>query len=273
MKTLRALIIALAAVTLSMTASCRQVTITGRKQLDLIPAAMIQSLSFENYKEFLAKNKLSTNTQQTQMVQRVGRRVQSAVEKYCTETGQSGLLKGYQWEFNLVEDAAQNAWVMPGGKVVVYTGLLPITKDDTGLAVVMGHEIAHALANHGGERMTHGLLIELGGVALDKALEQKPEQTQQLFRQAYGVGSEVGVALPYSRLQESEADHIGLIFMAIAGYDPNAALDFWQRMASESKGSAGPEFLSTHPAHQTRIDNIKELIPEAMQYYRKPLIQ
>ncbi len=152
---------------------------------------------------------------------------------------------------------------------MIYTGILPITRDESGLAVVMGHEIAHAVAEHGNERMSQMLLTQLGGVALSKALEDKPEQTQQIWMTAFGLGAQVGVLLPYSRLHENEADHLGLIFMAMAGYDPNTAVGFWERMAKEKGGQAPPEFLSTHPSDQTRINKIKALIPEAMQYYKK----
>jgi predicted Zn-dependent protease len=248
---------------------CSQVEITGRKQLNLVPDSMMNSMSFQNYGEFLSEHKLSTNVEQTQMVKRVGERIQHAVEKYCAENGLKNKLAGYQWEFNLVEDPNVNAWCMPGGKVVVYTGLLPVTKTEAGLAVVLGHEIAHAFAKHGAERMTQGLIVEMGGLALSKALEDRPEQTKDLFMASYGIGSQVGILLPYSRVQESEADHLGLIFMAMAGYDPHEALTFWQRMAEANKGSQPPEFLSTHPANETRIEDIKKFLPEAMQYYRQ----
>jgi predicted Zn-dependent protease len=178
-------------------------------------------------------------------------------------------LKGYRWKFTLVQDDAVNAWAMPGEKVVVYTGMLPITRDATGLAVVMGHEIGHAVAEHGNERMSQALIAQLGGLALSSALSRYPGKTQQIFMSAYGVGTQVGVLLPYSRLQESEADHLGLIFMATAGYDPRAAEDFWERMAAAKGGGSVPEFLSTHPSDRTRIENIRRLIPEAMTYYRQ----
>jgi predicted Zn-dependent protease len=176
-------------------------------------------------------------------------------------------LEGYEWEFNLIEDSLVNAWAMPGGKVVVYTGILPICRDENGLAVVMGHEIAHAIAGHGGERMSQGLLVQMGGIAINEALKNKPEETRNLFMTAYGVGATVGVMLPYSRLHENEADHLGLIFMAMAGYNPNHAVDFWGRMAQEG-GAKPPEFLSTHPSDETRVKNLRDLIPEAMQYYK-----
>ncbi|MFH1371090.1 MAG: M48 family metallopeptidase [Planctomycetota bacterium] len=248
--------------------SCTQVAITGRKQLNLVPDSMMNSMALQSYNEFLSANKLSNNAGQTRMVKDVGARIQKAVEKYCAENNLSSRIQSYQWEFNLVEDPNVNAWCMPGGKVVVYTGLLPVTQNEAGLAVVMGHEIAHAIARHGSERMSQGLLVDLGGMALSEALANKPEQTQNLFMKSYGLGTEIGVLLPYSRLHESEADRMGLIFMAMAGFNPNEAVTFWERMSAASKGQAPPEILSTHPADSTRINNIKQLIPEAMQYYK-----
>lgn len=248
---------------------CSTVPITGRSQLSLIPASEINAMSFAQYGEFLQQNKLSSNKSDVDMVKRVGVNIQHAVETYFAQKNLSKELEGYAWEFNLVESPDVNAWCMPGGKVVVYTGILPITKDETGLAVVMGHEIAHAIAQHGGERMSHGLLQQLGGVALSVALKNEPEMTQNLFMTAYGVGTTVGVILPFDRSHESEADHLGLIFMAMAGYNPNAAVDFWTRMAANSGGGAPPEWLSTHPSNETRIADIKKLLPEAMQYYKK----
>lgn len=248
---------------------CSTVPITGRKQLDLIPSSQMQSLSYQQYGDFLKTAKLSSDQNNIAMVRRVGKNIQSAVERYFAQNNMSGELNGYSWEFNLVEDPQVNAWCMPGGKVVVYTGILPITKDETGLAVVLGHEISHAVAKHGNERMSQGLITELGGMALQKALETKPAATQQIFMAAFGIGTQVGVLLPFSRLQESEADHLGLIFMAMAGYDPNQAVPFWQRMSAMSTGQKPPEFLSTHPADETRIKDIQKEIPEAMKYYKK----
>jgi len=249
---------------------CTQVEITGRKQFNLVPDSLMNSMSFQSYGEFISQNKLSNDFSQTQMVKRVGANIQKAVERYCTDNNISEKLEGYDWEFNLVEDDSLNAWCMPGGKVVVYTGLLKITQNEAGLATVMGHEIAHAFAKHGAERMTQGLLVEFGGMALSKALTNRPAQTQNLFNQSYGIGTQVGVLLPFSRVHENEADHLGLIFMAMAGYDPNEAVAFWQRMVAAKQGQAAPpEFLSTHPADSTRIRNIQRLIPEAMQYYRR----
>lgn len=248
--------------------SCKKVAVTGRHQLNLIPAGEMQSMSYTNYRQFLAEHKLSTNQQQTEMVKRCGGRIQKAVETYMKNKGLSKELKGFKWEFNLVEDPTVNAWCMPGGKVVVYTGIMPVVQDETGLAVVLGHEIAHAIANHGGERMSQGLIQQMGGVALAVALRNKPSETQALYYAAYGVGSNVGVILPFSRLHESEADQMGLIFMAMAGYDPRESVKFWQRMSAQSSGGSPPEFLSTHPSDETRIKDLNKHMPEALKYYK-----
>jgi predicted Zn-dependent protease len=251
-------------------AACSTVPLTGRKQLSLIPASQMLSMSYQEYGNFLNSNKLSPDTQATAMVKRIGGRIQGAVERYFREKHIEGSLAGYQWEFNLVEDKQVNAWCMPGGKVVVYTGILPITQTEVGLAVVMGHEIAHAVAEHGNERMSQGLLAQLGGVALDVALEDKPQETRELWQSAFGLGAQVGVLLPFSRTQESEADELGLTFMAMAGYDPREAVAFWQRMSANKGGQAPPEFLSTHPSDVTRIRQIQEHLPEALKYYTQP---
>ncbi|UFS71440.1 M48 family metallopeptidase [Geomonas sp. RF6] len=226
------------------------------------------SMSLQQYDSFLKEHTLSTNKEQTAMVKRVGGKVQSAVERYFAAKGLQSRLADYKWEFNLVEDKQVNAWCMPGGKVVVYTGLLPVAQGEAGLAVVMGHEIAHAIAEHGNERMSQGLLAQFGGSALGEALSSKPAATKQLWMSVYGLGTQYGALLPYSRLQESEADRLGLVFMAMAGYDPNLAVPFWQRMAAQKQGQAPPEFLSTHPSDATRIANLKRLVPEAMEYFR-----
>ncbi len=248
---------------------CTEVAITGRKQFNLVPDSMINSMAFQSYGEILSQSKLSNDFSKTQMVKRVGSRIQKAVEQYCENNNIKDRLRGYQWEFNLVEDDSLNAWAMPGGKMVVYTGLLKITQTEDGLAAVMGHEIAHVFAKHGAERMTQGLLVDLGGMALSEALANKPTQTQNLFKQSYGIGTQLGVLLPYSRTHEKEADHLGLIFMAMAGYNPNEAINFWQRMALAKQGPQPPEILSTHPADSTRISELQRLLPEAMQYYRQ----
>ena len=268
-RTLISAIVALSGLTL-LASSCSEVAITGRKQLNLVPDSLMNNMSYQSYSEFISQNKLSTDTAKIQMVKDVGRKIQKAVEQYCAENNMSDQLSGYQWEFNLVEDTNVNAWCMPGGKVVVYTGILPAAKDEAGLATVMGHEIAHAFAKHGAERMTQELLVEMGGMALETALAKSPAETKNLFLRSYGTGTQYGVLLPYSRKHENEADHLGLIFMAMAGYNPNEAVGFWQRMASAKTGQAPPELLSTHPADATRIRNIKELMPEAMKYYKQP---
>ena len=248
--------------------SCSTVPITGRKQLSLIPAGEMLSMSYQQYGEFLKTNKLSTNQDQTQMVKRVGGKIQNAVERFFAEKGMSDQLKDYRWEVNLVESKDVNAWCMPGGKIVVYTGILPVTQTETGLAVVMGHEVAHAIAEHGNERMSQGLLAQVGAVGLSVALKDKPDQTKNLWMTAYSVGAQYGALLPFSRTQESEADEIGLILMAMAGYNPNEAVSFWQRMSQNSGGNKPPEFMSTHPSDQTRIENIRQKLPEAMKYYK-----
>jgi len=247
--------------------SCSTVPITGRSQLDLIPDNEMLSMSFQQYDQFLKDNKESTSKQETALVKKVGERIANAVEQYCAQNNLSQQLKGYKWEFHLIDSKEANAWCMPGGKVVVYTGILPITKTEAGLAVVLGHEIAHAVAKHGNERMSQSLITQLGGMALSEAIKNKPQATQNIFMAAFGVGTQLGVLLPYSRLQESEADHLGLIFMAMAGYDPHEALNFWQRMMNAQKGNAPPEFLSDHPSDQSRIEKIQQEMPEAMKYY------
>jgi len=247
---------------------CSTVPLTGRKQLNLVPESEMLSTSFSQYTDFIRQNKVSADRNSGEMVRRVGTRIQGAVEAYMKASGLSDRLQGYAWEFNLVESAEVNAWCMPGGKVVVYTGILPVTKDENGLAVVLGHEIAHAVAGHGNERVSQQMLAQFGGTALSQVLKDKPAETQQLWMGVFGVGAQYGVLLPYSRTHESEADHLGLIFMAMAGYDPHGAQTFWERMAASSQGKAPPEFMSTHPADQTRIAAIRQNLPEAMTYYR-----
>jgi predicted Zn-dependent protease len=248
--------------------SCSTVAVTGRSQLDLIPASTMLSMSDQQYSEFLSSNRLSTNRDQTALVKKVGTRIQGAVENYFRSQNMSKQLQGYSWQFNLVDSQEANAWCMPGGRVVVYTGILPITQTEAGLAVVLAHEIAHAVAEHGNERMSQELLAQLGGMALSEAVAKKPKETQQIYMTAFGLGAEYGALLPFSRLQENEADHLGLIFMAMAGYDPHEALSLWRRMSQSNSGQAPPEFMSTHPSDATRIAKIEQEMPEAMQYYR-----
>jgi predicted Zn-dependent protease len=249
--------------------ACQKNTVTGRKQLLLVSESELQQMSTQQYQAFLGENKVvpTSASRDAEMVKRVGNRISSAITSYFAKQGKSDLLQGYKWEFNLVDDKAVNAWCMPGGKVVVYTGLLPVTQNESSLAVVMGHEIAHAVAQHGNERMSEGLIQQLGGVALSVAVSDQPAETQQLFMQAYGIGSDVGVMLPFSRKQELEADHYGLIFSALAGYNPQDAIAFWERM-SKVGGEKPPEFLSTHPSDETRIAKVKEYAKDAMKYYK-----
>ncbi len=248
--------------------ACYRNPVTGRSSLNLVDEGTLNNMSQQQYASFMASNKAVNGTGDATQVKRVGEKLAAAINRYFASKGQSNVLNGYKWEFNLVNSKEANAWCMPGGKVVVYSGILPVTKTEAGLAVVMGHEIAHAIARHGNERMSQGLVQQAGGAALSVALANKPAETQQLFNTAYGVTSNVVGILLYSRKHESEADEMGLIFMAMAGYDPNEAVAFWQRMAALG-GSKPPELLSTHPGDQTRIDQIKKLVPKAMQYYTK----
>lgn len=249
--------------------NCHKVPFSGRQQLQLLPSDLMLSMSQDQYASFLATHQVVRGTSDAEMVQRVGNRIAQGTENLLNQTGQSELVKEFAWEFNLVQDNGANAWCMPGGKVVFYTGILPMTKDENGLAVVMAHEIAHAVAEHGNERMSQQLAASLGYVALDIALSQKPEQTRAIFLTAYGIGATVGFILPFSRKHESEADEIGLYLMAYAGYDPRGAPKFWERMIQMSPGSV-PEFLSTHPSHETRIKDLNEnYMPRAIKYYNQ----
>ena len=248
--------------------SCATVPITERRAIHLVSDEEMTTLSLQEYSKVIQESKLSHNSAEVQMVKNVGSRIARATEELLKEKGMAEDIRTYKWEFNLIDDPKTvNAWCMPGGKVAVYTGILPVTKNEAGLAVVMGHEIAHAVAKHGNERMSQGLLAQLGGVALSVALSTQPAAATDLFLSAYGMGTQVGVLLPYSRVQESEADKIGLALMAKAGYDPREAVPFWKRM-NEKGGSRPPEFLSTHPAPETRIREIEAFLPEAMKYYR-----
>lgn len=249
-------------------AGCALNLVTGRKQLSLVPESELQLMAVSQYNTFLKENKVlsSSKSKDAAMVDRVGARISGAIKSYYDGKGKTSILEGYNWEFNTVDSKDANAWCMPGGKVVVYTGLLPITQNEAGLAIVMGHEIAHSIARHGNERMSQAMAQQMGGVALQVALAQKPQQTQDLFLTSYGIGSQVGAMLPWSRQQESEADKYGLIFAAMAGYDPREAIPFWQRM-SAAGGASPPEFLSTHPSDETRMKKMNQYMPEAMKYY------
>lgn len=249
------------------TGSCYKNPVTGRSSVNIVDEGTLSSLSNQQYTSFLSENKVIKGSAEAATVKKVGDKLAAAINQYFASKNQASVLKGYKWEFNLVNSKEINAWCMPGGKVVVYSGILPVTRSEAGLAVVMGHEIAHAIARHGNERMSQGLLQQAGGAALSVALASKPAQTQQLFNTAYGVSTNVALMLPFSRKHESEADEMGLIFMAMAGYDPNEAVSFWQRM-SAAGGSKPPELLSTHPSDATRIADLKKLVPKAMQYYK-----
>ncbi len=248
-------------------AACTKAPITGRSQLHLVPDSEMITMANQEYSDFLKSNKLSTDKRATAQVRLVGGRIAGAVDQWLRDNGMASEANQYKWEFNLIESKEKNAWCMPGGKVVVYTGILPITRTDAGLAVVLGHEIAHAVAKHGSERMSQALLAQLGGVALSTALHSQPDKTRSLWLNAYGVGAQVGYLLPFSRTQESEADHLGLIFMAMAGYNPDESVNFWQRMMAADTGGAPPEFLSSHPADSRRIQQIRSWLPEARRYY------
>lgn len=248
--------------------ACNTVLVTGRKQVALLPEKDLIGVSLTNYSQFISSHNLSKDVAQTKMVKQVGVKISNAVKKFLKAKGKSSLIKDYKWEYNLVEDPSPNAWCMPGGKIVIYTGILPYTKDAAGLAVVMGHEVAHAVAQHGNERMSQQIVIEYGAQFLSTFIHDKPDETKILYQQAYGLGAQYGVMLPYSRTHESEADKIGLVFMAIAGYNPQTAIQFWERM-SESGGEKPLEIMSTHPSDDTRIKDLKEYMPEAMKHYKK----
>lgn len=255
------------AVSILLIVACAKVPISGRKQITLVPESELMSMSLVQYKDFLNQNPpMSESIEETKKVKRVGNRIAHAVEKYLKQEGMSNRVKNYKWEFNLVSQNTVNAWCMPGGKVVVYKGIMPVAKSEEGLAVVMGHEIAHAIARHGNERMSQGILAAAGGAAIAVYMREKPSETQALFLGAYGVASGVGI-LAFGRNQESEADKLGMVFMAMAGYQPKEAIPFWERMKSASGGGAPPEFLSTHPSHDTRIKRINDWLPTAESYY------
>lgn len=248
--------------------ACTTVPITGRKQMNLVPESQMMGMAVTSYNQFLSQNPaIPVTDQRAQQIQRVGEKIAAAATRYLRAKGASDRVAGFKWKFNLVNSNEVNAWCMPGGKVVFYTGILPICEDEDGIAVVMGHEVAHAIARHGNERVSQGLLVQGGGMALDfaTAMANQPDQTRALFQQAYGLGTTVGAILPFSRLHESEADEMGLIFTAMAGYDPAKAVPFWQRM-SRSGGQRPPEFLSTHPDPDKRAAKLTELVRTARAY-------
>ncbi|MEL0456093.1 M48 family metallopeptidase [Flavobacteriaceae bacterium SZ-1-7] len=247
--------------------SCATNPFTGKKTMALVPNSQLFPTAFAQYNQFLSENKVVTGTSEAAMVTRVGQRIAVAAERYLNANGHQGYLNDYKWEYNLVDDKTVNAWCMPGGKIVVYTGILPIAKNETGLAAIMGHEVAHALANHGQQRMSAGMLQQLGAVAGNIAIQD--EKSRNAFNQYYGVGSTVGVMLPFSRAHETEADNIGVYLMAIAGYNPTEAAELWKRMKANSGGQAPPEILSTHPSNDSRIANLEAIAPKAIAEAKK----
>jgi predicted Zn-dependent protease len=251
--------------------ACSTVPITGRRQMNLLPESQMRTMAATSYSEFIGQNPtLPYSDQRVQQVKRVGEKIAAAATRYLQAKGASDRVAGFNWTYNVVDDNTVNAWCMPGGRIVFYTGILPICQDEDGIAVVMGHEVAHAIARHGNERVSQGLLVQGGGMALDfaTAYTNQPQQTRALFQQAYGLGATVGAILPFSRLHESEADEMGLIFTAMAGYDPAKAVPFWQRM-SQAGGQRPPEFLSTHPDPEKRSAKLNELVPLARAYAKK----
>jgi predicted Zn-dependent protease len=250
--------------------SCSTNALTGKQQFTLLPESDVQSMATTQYQQFLSTNKViaTSNNRDAEMVRRVGQRITNAVEVYYAEKGISGKLAGFKWEYNLVDDKAVNAWCMPGGKIVVYTGLLAVTQNEAALAAVMGHEVAHALLQHGNQRMSQQMGAEAVGLGLQVALSSKPSATQDLFMSAYGVGGQVFVLLPFSRKHELEADDWGLKFAALAGYDPREAINLWKRMEKAGDGQKPPEFLSTHPTEGRRIEQLQKLMPEALKLYK-----
>jgi predicted Zn-dependent protease len=262
MKTFKQLILIL----LVFSTSCSNVPLTGRKQFTAIPSGQMLSLSADSYTQVLSEIPVSDNMSYSESVKKVGADLIVAVENYLKMNGLESRIEGFDWQFNVLVSEEMNAWCMPGGQIAFYEGIMPVCGDDNGIAIVMGHEIAHAVARHGNERMSQQLLINMGGIALSEAMKTKKEETQQLALLAFGVGTSVGVALPYSRTHETEADELGLYFMAMAGYDPQTAPSFWERM-SESGGDRPPEFISTHPDPTNRIEHLQEIMPKAMEYY------
>jgi len=248
--------------------ACATVPITGRRQVNLVGEGTVMGMAEGQYREVMQTSKLVPDSDpRTQMVKRCGDRIATAATRYLKDNKQSKRVKDFKWEFNLIDEPTVNAWCMPGGKVAFYTGILPVTADEAGLAVVMGHEVAHAIARHGNERMSQGLALYGIGTTFEVLTSEKPGLARDIFLQSIGVGGQLGI-LKYSRTHETEADKMGLIFMAMAGYDPREAPKFWERMSAGSQGQAPPELLSTHPSDATRIRDLEEFMPEALKYYK-----
>lgn len=248
-------------------ASCATNPFTGKKTMALVPNSQLFPSAFSQYSQFLTSNKVITGTKDSEMITRVGQRIAVAAERWLNANGHQGYLNDYKWEYNLVNDNTVNAWCMPGGKIVFYTGILPIANGETGVAAIMGHEVAHALANHGQQRMSAAYVQQ--GLAVAGNVAIKDEKSRNAFNQYYGIGSQVGVMLPFSRNHETEADKIGLYLMAIAGYNPAEAAELWKRMKANSGGEAPPEMLSTHPSNDSRIANLTALAPKAVAEAKK----
>jgi len=248
--------------------SCSTVLLTGRKQLLLVSDSEVLTSSFQSYKQFIDSVPASKDKMNTALVKKVGNKLSTVVEAYLKANGMSTDVATYAWEFNLVKDTSMNAFCMPGGKVVVFDGILHVTKNEAGLAVVLGHEIAHAVAKHSNERLSQQMVLQYGASLTDVLLSDKSAATRSTITTIYGIGSQYGVMLPYSRKHEYEADRLGLIFLAMAGYDPNEAITFWERMSANST-TAPMEFMSTHPSDANRIAELRKLLPEALQYYKK----
>jgi predicted Zn-dependent protease len=247
--------------------ACARVPITGRKQMNLLGEGTIMGMAAEQYGEVLRTSKvLPDDDPRTRQVRAVGNRIADAASRYLRNAGAGDRVEGFQWEFNVVDDPTVNAWCMPGGKVVFYTGILPLTKDEAGLAVVMGHEVAHAIARHGNERISQAQLVQAGGATLEVLTAEKPGLARDIFLQSVGVGSALGM-LAYSRTHETEADKMGLVFMAMAGYDPREAPRFWERMAALG-GEKPPEIVSTHPSDERRMRDLEAYMPEALKHYK-----
>ncbi|WP_010178480.1 M48 family metallopeptidase [Aquimarina agarilytica] len=245
---------------------CATNPFTGKKTLALVSNSQIFPMAFQQYDQFLSQNKVVKGTSDAEMITRIGQKISKAAERWFNANGHPEYLEGYKWEYNLVDDKTVNAWCMPGGKIVFYTGILPIAANEAGIAAIMGHEVAHALANHGQQRMSAGQIQQVAGVAGSIAMSGKSAAAQQIFAQAFGIGSQVGIMLPFSRSHETEADKIGINLMAIAGYNPEEAAKLWVRMkanSSKSGNGAPPEMLSTHPSNDTRIANLTKWAPEA----------
>ena len=248
---------------LAVAIACATNPITGKKDFNIVSNSQLFPSAFQQYSTFLKENKVIVGTAEAKRVESIGIKIKNAAQLYVKSIGHPEYLNDYQWEYKLVDDKAVNAWCMPGGKIVVYTGILPITLNDAGLATVMGHEVSHALANHGAQRMSAAQLQQIGAVGVAVATGNQSAEKQQMWQQYFGIGSQLGVMLPFSRSHETEADKIGVMLMAIAGYNPDESIKFWGRMSAKSNGQAPPEFMSTHPSDATRIANLQAFIPEA----------